>query len=98
MVSKNYSKTGKICRVTFKYPNKENALSCYLAGNFNQWSQENTSLKKLKNGDFSVTVSLTAGHTYAYRYVLDGDVWVTDSEADGYAPNEYGENNSLISV
>ena len=98
MISKNYSKTGKICRVTFKYPNKENALSCYLAGSFNQWSQDSTSLKQLKNGNFSVTVSLAAGHTYAYRYILDGNVWVNDTEADGYAPNDYGENNSLISV
>ena len=30
--------------------------------------------------------------------VLDGGVWVNDPAADRYAPNEYGEENSVLSV
>jgi len=99
MLKKNYTKTKKSCRVTFKYPNKEEqADSAVLAGEFNEWSQKDTPMKKLKDGSFSVTVSLKSGYTYRFRYVLDGSVWVNDPEADSYAENEYGEENSVIVV
>lgn len=98
MLKKSYSKTGKVCRVTFKYENEEKAESAVVAGEFNDWSSDATPMKKLKNGSFSVTLSLAAGETYLFRYVLDGNVWVNDHQADGYAPNEYGEENSIVRV
>ena len=98
MLKKNYSKSGRVCRVTFKYPNEEEAESAVLAGDFNDWSLTATPMKKLKDGSFSVTVSLKPGYSYRYRYVLDGNVWVNDPDADGYAPNEFGEENSIVTV
>lgn len=55
-------------------------------------------MKKLKNGSFSVTLSLQAGNSYPFRYVLNGNTWVNDEEADSYLPNEYGEENSVVVV
>ncbi|NCC49140.1 MAG: glycoside hydrolase [Clostridia bacterium] len=98
MLKKSYSKTGAACRVTFKYENEEQAANAVLAGEFNDWSLHETPMKKLKDGSFSVTLSLPAGHNYRFRYVLDGNVWVNDSQADGYAPNEYGEANSVLTL
>ena len=98
MLKKNYTKTKKSCRVTFKYPNEEQAESAVLAGEFNDWSLTATPMKRLKNGTFSVTVTLKSGYSYRFRYVLDGNVWVNDPDADSYAANEYGEENSVISV
>ena len=98
MLKKSYSKTGKICRVTFKYENEEGAESAVIAGEFNSWLLDATPMKKLKNGSFSVTVSLPADKTYLFRYVLDGNVWVNDQQPDGFAPNEYGEENSIVRV
>ncbi len=98
MLKKNYTKTGKSCRVTFKYPNGEQAESAVLAGEFNDWMLNATPMKKLKNGSFSVTISLQPGHSYRFRYVLDGNIWVNDPEADSYAANEYGEENSVVAV
>ena len=98
MLKKSYTKTGKSCRVTFKYPNEEGAESAVLAGEFNEWSLEATPMKKLKNGTFSATVSLKCGYSYRFRYVLDGNVWVNDTEADSYASNEYGEENSVVTI
>jgi 1,4-alpha-glucan branching enzyme len=98
MLKKSYSKTGTVCRVTFKYNNEEKALSAVLAGEFNGWSLLETPMKKLKDGSFSVTVSLPAGQSYRFRYVLDGGVWVNDPHADSYAPNEYGEENSVLTI
>ena len=98
MLKKSYSKTGTVCRVTFKYDNVEKAKSAVLAGEFNDWSLRATPMKKLKDGSFSATVSLPAGQSYRFRYVLDGGVWVNDTEADGYAPNEFGEENSVLTL
>jgi 1,4-alpha-glucan branching enzyme len=98
MLKKSYSKTGAVCRVTFKYANEEQAESAVLAGEFNGWSLQQTPMKKLKDNSFSATLSLPAGQTYRFRYVLDGGVWVNDPEADGYAPNEFGEANSVLTV
>ena len=91
MLKKSYSKSGTVCRVTFKYENEEQAASGVLAGEFNDWSLSETPMKKLKNGSFSVTLSLPAGHSYCFRYVLDGNIWVNDTDPDVYAPNGYVE-------
>lgn len=98
MLKKSYSKTGSVCRVTFKYENEEQAESAVLAGEFNGWSLYETPMKKLKDGSFSAILSLPVGQSYRFRYVLDGGVWVNDTDADGYAPNEYGEANSVLTV
>ncbi len=98
MLKKSYSKTGTVCRVTFKYENEEQGQSAVLAGEFNDWSLTATPMKRLKDGSFSVSLSLPAGQNYRFRYVLDGNVWVNDTEADGYAPNEYGEANSVLTL
>ncbi|WP_446009764.1 isoamylase early set domain-containing protein [Candidatus Electrothrix sp.] len=96
MLIKNYTKTRKKCRVTFKYPNKEQAASAALAGDFNDWSTTGIPMRKLKDGSFSVTISLDAGCTYIFRYVLDQETWVNDLEADEYVANEHGEDNSVV--
>jgi len=96
MLIKNYTKTKKKCRVTFKYPNQEQADSAMLAGEFNNWSTTGIPMRKLKDGSFSVTISLEAGCSYTFRYVLDQSVWVNDLEADEYVANEHGEDNSVV--
>ena len=96
MLIKNYTKTKKKCRVTFKYPNQEQADSAMLAGEFNSWSTTGIPMRKLKDGSFSVTISLEADCAYTFRYVLDQGTWVNDLEADEYVANEHGENNSVV--
>ena len=98
MLRKNYSKTGNICRVTFKYSNPEKAERAVLAGEFNNWSTRKAAMKKLKNGSFSVTLSLPAGSSYPFRYLLNESTWVNDEAADSYEPNSYGEDNSVVVV
>jgi hypothetical protein len=55
-------------------------------------------MKALKDGSFSAAVSLKAGEQYAFRYWLDGARWVNDEGADGYAPTEFGSENSVIEL
>ena len=98
MLKKNYTKSGKICRVTFKLPAEVNASSVALCGDFNDWDPAAAPMKKLKDGSFSVTVSLDADRSYRFRYRLDGKCWENDWEADAYEPNEHGSDDSVVNV
>lgn len=98
MLKKSYSKSGGSCRVTFKLPAEVAAETAVLCGDFNNWDQNETPMKKLKDGSFSATVSLEPGSAYRFRYLLDGQRWENDWEADQYLPNSYGEEDSLVAV
>jgi hypothetical protein len=52
----------------------------------------------LKDGSFSVTISLKPGSSYRFRYLLDGERWENDWAADSYIPNDYGGEDSLVEV
>lgn len=98
MLKKNYTKTGSSCRVTFKLPADVEAETAVLCGDFNDWDQSAHPMKKLKDGSFSVTVSIPASQSYRFRYLLDGERWENDWEADAYAPNEFGTDDSILEL
>jgi 1,4-alpha-glucan branching enzyme len=96
MIKKSYSKTGKIARVTFKLPGEVKAKRAYLCGDFNAWDQKTHPMKRLKDGSFSLTLSLEPGKQYRYRYWLDNERWENDWEADRYEANTYGSEDSVL--
>ena len=99
MIKKNYAKSGKSCRVTFKLPAEQvDGNEVCLLGDFNEWDPEVHPLKKRKNGTFSATVSLDAGSAYRFRYLVDGKEWINDEEADEFAPNRFGSRDAIIEV
>lgn len=98
MLVKNYSKSGKKCRVTFKLPSEVMAEEAALCGEFNDWDKEAHPMKKLKDGSFSATLSLDAGQSYRFRYWLDGSHWENDWEADDYVTNVFGSEDSLVEL
>ena len=98
MLKKSYSKSGKKCRVTFKLSGEVGAETAVLCGEFNAWDQEANPMKKLKDGSFSAQVARDAGQSYRFRYLLDGERWENDWEADAYLPNEHGTDDSIVEV
>ncbi len=98
MLKKSYTKTKSKCRVTFKLPSAVEANNAMLVGEFNEWDQEALPMKKLKDGGFSATVSLEAGQTYRFRYLLDDNRWENDWAPDGYMPNEFGTDDSIVII
>ena len=98
MLKKNYSKTRKFCRVTFRLPADTTADSAAVLGDFNDWNPDVHPMKKLKKGGFSVTVSLQAPARYRFRYLLDGARWENDPDGDGYEPNAFGTEDSVLEV
>jgi predicted flap endonuclease-1-like 5' DNA nuclease len=71
-----------------------------LLGEFNHWAPEKGySLKKTKDGGLSVTVSLEAGRSYQYRYLLSDGRWVNDNNAIRYIYDDrVMVDNCLIAV
>lgn len=96
MLIKHYSKTGRFCRVTFKLPPDVQALEATLCGDFNNWDVACQIMQPLKGGGFSTTLSLAVGRDYRFRYRLDGKRWENDWDADGYVPNAFGSDDSLL--
>jgi 1,4-alpha-glucan branching enzyme len=84
--------------VTFSLPASVQADSVALCGEFNEWSAENVKLERDGDGSWQATVALGPGRTYRYRYLLDGQRWENAWLADGYVPNPYGSDDSLVVV
>lgn len=97
-MKKEYTKTQKSCKVTFELANPGGAKEAFILGDFNDWTAEKHKMKKSKDGNFSLAVSLKPGSEYKYRYLLDGETWVNDPEADGYAPNTFGTQDSVVTI
>jgi 1,4-alpha-glucan branching enzyme len=98
MPRKTYAKNGNTCRVTFELPAAVNASSAALCGDFNEWSTSVHLMTKRKDGRFSVTVQLTTGTSYRYRFLVDGQRWENDWAADAYIDNDFGGEDCLVEV
>ena len=98
VLRKNFSKTGKFCRVTFDFLPPDGTKTVSLCGEFNEWNPKNDSMTRRKDGRFSVTVSLETGKSYRFKFLIDGKAWEKDSDADGFRLNEFGTEDSVVSV
>ena len=98
MLKKQQLKSKPICKVTFYTPASIEAKSVHLVGDFNQWEETATAMKKLKDGRFSVTLELDANKEYQFRYLINGNEWHNDWEADRYVPNPFSGDNSVVTT
>ena len=96
-ISKKFLKSKPVCKVTFTVPAEE-AKTVAVVGNFNEWNEKATPLKKLKNGSFKGTVDLESGKSYEFRYLVDGE-YQNETEADAFAWSDFaGAENSVLSL
>jgi len=72
------------------------AGSVFLSGDFNQWNTSSHPLKKGKDGQWKLSLSLNAGQ-YQYRFLVDGE-WQNDPGNPTCVANPFGTSNCLISV
>ena len=96
MITKKYSQDGKKCRVTFKLPAETNSETVQLYGEFSNWIGQ--IMTKYKKGGFSLSITLLSGHKYQFRYLLDDNRWENDPQADGFIPNPYDTEDSLLDI
>ena len=99
-IRKEYSKSQKMCRATFRLPAEAapKARKVTIVGDFNNWDKETTLLRKLDNGDFTITLELDPGKEYRFRYLIDGKIWENDWRADKYVKTPYGVEDSVVCV
>ncbi len=114
MLKKNYSKTRRSCRVTFKLkpelPETESqtteteaidnaaAESISVVGDWNGWNAEEHRLTPRKDGSYSTTLSLEAGKRYRFRYLTNQQQWLNDDHADELVPNRFGGHDCVVAV
>ncbi len=84
--------------VTFTLPGEVGAGHVALCGDFNDWTAGNIALNRGGDGSWQTTVPLEPGHSYRYRYLLDGERWENAWQADRYEPNPFGSTNSVVIV
>jgi 1,4-alpha-glucan branching enzyme len=99
-IKKQYLKNKPVCKVTFRLTRKvaDGAAKAFLAGDFNNWQTASIPMKALKNGDHTVTLELAPGHEYQYRYLVDGNRWVTDDSADRYVASGFADSQNAVIV
>tara|TARA_B100001964_G_C14124107_1_gene549711 strand:- start:191 stop:622 length:432 start_codon:yes stop_codon:yes gene_type:complete len=97
-LKKQYLKSQNICRVTFRLSQKAapTASKVSVVGEFNSWDSNSNIMKRLKSGDFTITLDLKPGKEYPFRYLTNDSQWINDECADKYEPNPYGGENSVI--
>jgi 1,4-alpha-glucan branching enzyme len=96
MLKKRYLSQGKVCKVTFILPTEIKARSAFLAGEFNNWDKDATPLEQSKDGSWKAELKLEAGKEYQFRYLVNGNEWHNDWEADKYVMHPYGGENSVV--
>ena len=100
-LSKQTLKTKPITKVTFRLPAEAapEAETVFLVGDFNDWDPKATPMKRLKSGEFKVTLDLEAGQEYSFRYLIEGKEWENDWAADHYVPSGIeGAENSVVTA
>lgn len=98
MLKKQYFKTKNTCKVTFSLPAAVQGENVYLVGDFNDWDEAKTPMKRQKDGSFTVTLELEKGREYQFRYLVNSSEWHNDWQADRYVPNPFSGDNSVVTI
>ncbi len=101
MIKKKYLESRDISKVTFELADYEvpgdlEAATVHLVGDFNGWDPEATPMKHLKKGSFQAVLELAPGKEYQFRYLVNGEHWCNDWDADGYVPGDLGSDNCVV--
>ncbi|WP_372761697.1 isoamylase early set domain-containing protein [Pseudoalteromonas sp.] len=96
MLNKRFFKTKNEAEVTFEFSHPDAEQVCLLA-EFNDW-QPIVMKRTKKQGVFKCKQRLPVDQQFHFRYLINGDIWDNDHQADGYIANHFGSENSIVNT
>jgi 1,4-alpha-glucan branching enzyme len=84
--------------VVFTIDGFDDAAAVAVAGEFNDWEPASTPMKRRKDGTWTATLRLPKNQRFEYRFVVDGENWIADDDADALVPNPFGGKNSVVDL
>lgn len=102
-MKKEYVKKDNTYNVTFNYNAvAENPVNTVVVlGDFNEWSLASAFvLAPNKKGDFEGKFKIPAGRDYHFRYLVNGERWANEKNADRFEPSPLSSHidNSVLSL
>lgn len=100
-LKKQFLKSKPLCKVTFTVDADliNGAKEVALLGEFNNWDPSDFAMRKLKDGSFTKTIELEVGNEYQFRYLVDGERWINEPEADKFIHSGVAaEENSVVAL
>ncbi len=105
MVTVRSDKKSQQARVRFVLPAQVEADAASVVGDFNDWDDSATLMKRQKDGSWSASVLLPPGKRYEFRYRLrtgmdvgaTEDEWFNDDGCERCS-NPFGTENSVITT
>lgn len=100
-VTKEYINGKKqTCKVKFCLPADLNGnfKKASVVGDFNNWDSTQHPLRKRSNGLYSAIVELPSGQEFQFRYILDGERWENEPEADRQVVSSFGDSHNSVVV
>ena len=95
MITKSKTKVKNTIKVKFFLTAETHFKTVELFGLNNDWAV-GLPLKAKKDGTFSLEVSLPTEEKHQFKYLINGENWVADSDADGLTEDGFGGQNSLL--
>ncbi|MCK5126657.1 MAG: isoamylase early set domain-containing protein [candidate division Zixibacteria bacterium] len=81
-------------QVKFVWPDSK-AKRVFLVGDFNKWNEQSLPMRK-KSARFELILKIPPGR-HQFKYLIDG-IWWNDPDADDYAGNFWGSEDSVICI
>ena len=97
MLQKKLLAGGKV-EVTFRMPPLDDVVELYLCGDFSGWQVKGIPFILEQDGTWAARLELDAGKSYRFRYHDNQGRWMNDREADGYVPNDFGSEDSVLDL
>jgi 1,4-alpha-glucan branching enzyme len=95
-LSKRFFKTKDETEVTFEFKHPD-ADDVQLVAEFTDWQPVPMKFNK-KEQVFKCKQRLPLDKEFHFRYLINGQEWDNDHQADGYIPNEFGTDNSIVNT
>jgi hypothetical protein len=84
--------------IRFGLPAAIGATTASVVGDFNDWDASANLMVRATDGSFECVIEVAVGRTYQYRFLVDGERWENDWNADSYAPNVFGGDDSVLDL